>query len=215
MRAETIRHLNKSNVDAQYGLFWNPDDPNHWWSCARDGQHQSSRHDTPWFSKTFDKVFQKRLLLKLNLYWVQGNTQSWTIRSFIRDWTHHVFVDGEPLTIGHVMAGVSQWLALCQDLYVSYINDRCDNIKTKARLFADDITLNPRRGWHSPSTAGPQHLGEIGQEVSDELQCIRVSCSIMQSQRSENIATYYRHQRPLNKVANAIRLGVELIAGLL
>jgi hypothetical protein len=63
------------------------------------------------FSKTFDKVPHNRLLLKLDHYWIRGNTLQW-IRHFLTDRTQQVLLDGTHSSTCAVDSGVPQGTVL-------------------------------------------------------------------------------------------------------
>ena len=89
------------------------------------------------FSKAFDKVDHQRLITKLSNYGVKGNVNSW-IRSFLSNRTQRVVINGEKSDIIDVSSGVPQGSVLGPCLFLFYINDIADNLKSTTRLFADD-----------------------------------------------------------------------------
>ena len=92
------------------------------------------------FSKAFDSVPHKRLLLKLCNYGIQNKTLSW-ISNFLRHRTQRVVVSGEHSAWTDVVSGVPQGTVLGPLLFLTYINDLPDNLKSSVRLFADDCVL--------------------------------------------------------------------------
>ena len=94
------------------------------------------------FSKAFDKVPHKRLLLKLHHYGVRGTILDW-IRDFLSDRTQEVVLDGTTSTRYSVSSGVPQGTVLGPLLFLvyMYINDMPSCIQSPARLFADDCLV--------------------------------------------------------------------------
>ena len=92
------------------------------------------------FSKAFDKVPHKRLLLKLHHYGVRGTILDW-IRDFLSDRTQEVVLDGTTSTRCSVSSGVPQGTVLGPLLFLVYINDMPSCIQSPARLFADDCLV--------------------------------------------------------------------------
>ena len=92
------------------------------------------------FSKAFDSVPHNRLLLKLSHYGIQNKTLSW-ISNFLRHRTQRVVIGGEHSAWTSVVSGVPQGTVLGPLLFLTYINDLPDNLKSSVRLFADDCVL--------------------------------------------------------------------------
>jgi hypothetical protein len=92
------------------------------------------------FSKAFDKVSHPLLLHKLKAYGLQIDIVS-LIKSFLANRTQRVVVDGWSSEPVDVTSGVPQGSVLGPLLFLIYINDLPDKIKSKCRLFADDSLL--------------------------------------------------------------------------
>ena len=107
------------------------------------------------FAKTFDKASHRRLLYKLDYYGIRGSAHklisSCSTCSF--RWPN---VRPSP-----VLSRVPQGLVLGPVLFLIFINDLPDNIRSSVRLFADDCVLY--RNIFSPSDF------EILQEDLDNL----------------------------------------------
>ena len=97
------------------------------------------------FSKAFDKVDHNLLIYKLFNLGINLNTVSW-IKSFLQKRSQSVVVEGKQSSSAPVMSGVPQGSVLGPCLFLAYINDLPDSLKSKARLFADDtivyLTIN-------------------------------------------------------------------------
>ena len=92
------------------------------------------------FSKAFDRVCHKRLLLKLDFYGIRGPMREW-IDSFLQDRTQTVSIQGVNSSSIHVVSGVPQGSVLGPLLFLLFINDIDNNIQSPLRLFADDTIL--------------------------------------------------------------------------
>ena len=89
------------------------------------------------FSKAFDKVSHSLLLHKLEHHGIRGNINRW-IASFLCNRTQAVVVDGESSTHIDVESGIPQGSVLGSSLFLLYINDMPERIKSTVRIFADD-----------------------------------------------------------------------------
>ncbi len=92
------------------------------------------------FSKAFDVVPHKRLLNKLHFYGIRGCTSKW-IQDFLTDRTQQVVIDGQSSDTAPVTSGVPQGSVLGPILFLTFINDMPECVKSKARLFADDSII--------------------------------------------------------------------------
>ena len=88
------------------------------------------------FAKAFDKVPHRRLLYKLDYYGIRGSTHRW-ISSWLSSRSQQVVLDGQV----PVLSGVPQGSVLGPVLFLVFINDLPDNIRSSVRLFADDCVL--------------------------------------------------------------------------
>ena len=93
------------------------------------------------FAKAFDKVNHSLLVMKLEHYGIRGKVNNW-ISSFLTDRQQAVVVDGSRSEFAGVKSGVPQGSVLGPCLFLTYINDLPENIKSKTRLFADDTALD-------------------------------------------------------------------------
>ena len=164
------------------------------------------------FSKAFDKVPHRRLLLKLNFLGIRGLTLRW-IENFLTNRTQQVVVEGQTSTVGHVTSGVPQGSVLGPTLFLAYINDLDKNIESTVRLFADDTILY--RAIHSKADASIlQHdLEKLEKWENDWQMSFNASkCHVLSvtKKRKAQSNTYTLHGENLQHVASAKYLGVEL-----
>ena len=92
------------------------------------------------FAKAFDKVPHRRLLHKLEYYGIRGSTHKW-INSWLSGRTQQAVLDGQASDPVPVLSGVPQGSVLGLVLFLIFINDLPDNIRSSVRLFADDCLL--------------------------------------------------------------------------
>ena len=92
------------------------------------------------FSKTFDKVPHKRLIYKLHYSGIRGPLLSW-IESFVTNRSQSVVCEGKRSNPAQVTSVVPQGTVLGPLLFLLYVNDLPDNLKSSIRLFADDALL--------------------------------------------------------------------------
>ena len=93
------------------------------------------------FSKAFDKVPHKRLLHKLHFYGVRNSTLGW-IQAFLTHRSQQVVLEGTHSSPADVVSGVPQGTVLGPLLFLAFINDLPDIVRSSStRLFADDSLI--------------------------------------------------------------------------
>ena len=92
------------------------------------------------FAKAFDKVPHRRLLYKLEYYGIRGSTHKW-ISSWLSERSQNELLDGQASDPVPVLSGVPQGSVLGPVLFLIFINDLPENIRSSVRLFADDCVL--------------------------------------------------------------------------
>lgn len=106
------------------------------------------------FAKAFDTVPHQRLLHKLKGYGVGGSILAW-IESFLIGRKQRVRVAGSYSNWSSVLSGVPQGSVLGPLLFVCYINDMPDAIKSFIYLYVDDTKLF-RPMFNESDTQAPQ-----------------------------------------------------------
>ena len=92
------------------------------------------------FSKAFDTVAHKRLLLKLNYYGIRGTNLTW-IQSWLTNRTQQVLLEGKNSRKTLVRSGVPQGTVLGRLCFLLFINDIGNGICSTLKLLADDTLL--------------------------------------------------------------------------
>ena len=92
------------------------------------------------FSKAFDKVPHRRLLLKARNAGVDGNVLRW-LESFFIGRRQRVILRNGLSSWKSVTSGVPQGSILGPTLFLIYVNDLPDQICSTAKMFADDTKL--------------------------------------------------------------------------
>ena len=89
------------------------------------------------FSKAFDSVPHKRLLSKVKSYGITGDVHAF-IQDFLTNRKQKVQVNDSSSDWSDVISGVPQGSVIASLLFVIYINDLPEKIKSAIFLFADD-----------------------------------------------------------------------------
>ena len=91
-------------------------------------------------SKAFDKVWHEGILFKLKTYGVNSEVLT-LLTNYLHERYQRVLPNGQTSSWELVKSGVPQGSVLCPLLFLIYINDLSDNLKSKGKIFADDNSL--------------------------------------------------------------------------
>lgn len=92
------------------------------------------------YAKAFDSVPHNRLILKLRGYGIEGNLIKW-IQCFLTDRTQKVSIRGSQSSSVPVTSGVPQGSVLGPLLFILYVNEIPEIVKSKMYMYADDSKL--------------------------------------------------------------------------
>ena len=166
------------------------------------------------FAKAFDKVPHRRLLYKLDYYGIRGSTHKW-ITSWLSWRFQKVVLDGQASDPVPVLSGVPQGSVLGPVLFLIFINDLPENIRSSVRLFADDCVLY--RNIESPTDCQilQDDLNSLAQWEADWQMKFNVAkCHSMRVTRhppDKHIQFEYTlHQQRLEQVQSAKYLGITI-----
>ena len=162
------------------------------------------------FSKAFDKVDHNLLCLKLSSYGIRGEINSW-ISNFLSGRKQCVVVEGEQSTFVPVESGVPQGSVLGPYLFLFYINDIPDGLKSTCRLFADDTIVYLTVKSNSDAEELQDDLNKLAKwEKKWSMEFHPDKCNILYITRNKTPVVYdYRlHGHTLQHVSSAKYLGV-------
>ena len=91
-------------------------------------------------SKAFDKVWHAGLIFKLKQNGIQGKMLQ-ILSNFLSNRFQRTTLNGKTSSWSQLEAGVPQGSVLGPLLFLVYINDITDGLKSEVRIFADDTSL--------------------------------------------------------------------------
>ena len=91
-------------------------------------------------SKAFVKVWHEGLIFKLRSYGIDGDLLKLLI-NYLEDCKQRVVLNGQTSSWRNILAGVPQGSVLGPILFLIYINDLLDGIKSICKTFTDDTSL--------------------------------------------------------------------------
>ena len=91
-------------------------------------------------SQAFDKVWHDGLIFKLHQNGICGEMIN-VLEDFLRERKQRVVLNGQCSSSADIHAGVPQGFILGRLLFLIYINDLSNDIKSKCKLFADDTSF--------------------------------------------------------------------------
>ena len=164
------------------------------------------------FSKAFDTVPHQRLLKKLKCYGIKGQVFKW-IESFLKGRSQVVKVNGKESFPEPVISGIPQGSVLGPILFVIYINDLPDVVKSKIYLFADDTKVLNKIKTMDDSLSLQEDINALGEWSKDWLLQFNLKCHVLTLGKHENIVhahNYHLNNHELEHVFDEKDLGIIL-----
>ena len=162
------------------------------------------------FAKPFDKVPHHRLIQKLERYGITGPVNTW-IENFLKDKKQRVACESIYSDWAPVISEVPQGSVIAPILFLIYINDLPNNLKSTVLLFADDTIIYMTISNGTDATALQQDLDTLAKwEETGQMEFHPQKCSVLHITRSRNpkYKQYTLHGHILVKADNAKYLGV-------
>ena len=166
------------------------------------------------FTKALDRVPHRRLLYKLDYYGIRGSTHKW-ITSWLSGRFQKVVLDGQASDLVPDLSGVPQGSVLGPVLFLIFINDLPENIRSSVRLFADDCVLYRNIESLTDCQILQDDLNRLAQREADWQMKFNVAkCHSMRVTRhppDKHIQFEYTlHQQRLEQVQSAKYLGITI-----
>ena len=168
-------------------------------------------------AKAFDSVPHERLLLKLERHGIGGNLLL-CFRNFLTNRKQRVVIQGSPSEWSPVISGTPQGTILGPILFLLYINDVSDNVKSKIKLFADDTKIYREIKDPTIDTVILQSdLDSVSEWANKWKMHFNVSkCEVMRitHSRDKSVPNYHLEEMSLKVVHSVKDLGVNVSSDL-
>ena len=163
------------------------------------------------FSKAFDTVNHRKLFYKLDHYGINKELIFW-IQNFLTNRRQFVSVDNVDSPLCPIYSGVPQGSVLGPLLFLLYVNDLPDHIRSECRLFADDTLLFNSR----ENKAELQQDLNVLQEYASKWQLTFnvAKCAVLSIGETKAEADYFLCNQRLSNVESHPYLGIELQSNL-
>ena len=153
-------------------------------------------------------------MYKLDYYGIRGSTHKW-ITSWLSGRFQKVVLDGQASDPVPVLSGVPQGSVLGPVLFLIFINDLPENIRSSVRLFADDCVLYRNIESHTECQILQDDLNSLAQWEADWQMKFNVAkCHSMRVTRhppDKHVQFEYTlHQQRLEQAQSAKYLGITI-----
>ena len=150
---------------------------------------------------------------KLDFYGIRNNTHDW-VQSFLNNRQQRVVLDGSSSSTASVLYGVPQGTVLGPTLFLIFINDLPDCVKSPVRLFADDFVLYREIRNAQDASILQQDLKALNRwEETWLMEFNADKCFILNITRKRHpmLNKYQLHDTILQTVKTATYLGIEIL----
>lgn len=165
------------------------------------------------FSKAFDKVNHRKLLLTLQENGVSTQILNWT-RSFLIGRSQTVVLEDEHSTEVPVNSGVPQGSVLGPLCFLIYINELPSSVsKSQIRLFADDTVVYITINSSSDSQSLQEDLNKMQiWEREWDMEFNPSKCQVLHITKNKKVINnkYFLHGQALTSVPSSKYLGLDL-----
>jgi hypothetical protein len=164
------------------------------------------------FAKAFDKVPHERMLGKLDHHRVRGSLLQW-LRHFLTARTQKVVCNGTPSQPKTVISSVPQGTVLGPLMFLLFINDLPEKLRSTARLFEDDCVIYSEGDTDDDLKVLQEDLNQLEEWQDTWAMAFNpAKCSIMKISTKQDPPDrdYNFCGQPLQEVNSHPYLGVEI-----
>ena len=160
------------------------------------------------FRKAFDRVPHGRLLFKLKKMGFQGELLSW-IENFLRNRRQRVVLNQTESSWRRVYSGVPQGSVLGPILFLIYINDLPEYVKSSCKIFADDTKIYSKVDNENDARLVQEDIDKLVSWSQKWLLSFNAEkCKVMHIGRRNDRERYYMEGIEIKDVAEEKDLGV-------
>ena len=142
------------------------------------------------FRKAFDRVPHERLLFKLRKLGINNDLLTW-IEYFLKDRQQRVVLNKSESSWNKVYSGVPQGSVLGPILFLLYVNDLPNYIKSSCKIFADDTKIYSKVDNNSDAERIQQDLDDLVYWSGTWLLSFNAAkCKVMHIRRNNNRVEY-------------------------
>ena len=161
---------------------------------------QKGEHTTAVFvdlQQAYDRVWKKGLLLKLQNTGVKGHMYSW-IKDFLHDRLIQTQLNDTTSSKAVLEEGLPQGSSLSCTLFLIFLNDVSDILKTENALFADDLVL-----WHTSNSTTISR-----RRIQEDLNALGVYCRMwkMKVNCTKTVYSIFTRSHKVVKTSLALKI---------
>lgn len=135
------------------------------------------------FSKAFDKVCHKLILLKLNMLDVDSNLLKW-IECFLLNWSQFVSTIGFYSELSNVHSDIPQGFIFGPLLFLIYITYLPSLVNSRILLFADDYIIFRKITNANDNSLVESDLNTTVKWCNEWLMQLNIKCKVMRDSRT-------------------------------